>query len=294
MNFKQKNNRKTKVQFYYEQTQERRRKQVTKNVKTYQLFQSPQKSSRLVRKNKFEISSQKLGNSSCCCSECGKESGFKQRIFKIYTFTETQQTKKEQQKQQQILDRYRNSKYIKTFKKLVYCLLFIIRYKLVQNIRYRQRQRMKKAFKTRIDNPRMTFLNVLEIATKQFHISPKFKSATNFDYVFSQNATAVNSPQDSDDDYNHLKAGKSFVNKFSSDEQCIHKKLSKSQQKLYFITGTNSVLNQYVTKKLNQSNQKFKNQQQQQKILPPLLSKHTSPRQNQSTYLPNIRFKQIN
>ncbi|CAD8078718.1 unnamed protein product [Paramecium sonneborni] len=293
MNFKQKNNRLTKVQFYYEQTQQRRRKQGTKNFKTYQLFQSPQKSSRIIRKTKFDISSQKLGNSSCCCSDCGKESNFKQRIFKIYIFTETQQMKKEQQKEQQILDRYRNSKYIKTFKKLVYCLIFIIRYKIVQNIRYRQRQRMKKAFKTRIDNPRLTFLNVLQIATKQFHVSPKFKSATNFEYVYSQNITVVNSPQDSDEEFYHLKPKKSLVHKFTSDEQCIQKKLSKSQKKLYLITGLNSVLNQYVTKKLNKSTQQFNNQQQQ-KTLPPLLSKHTSPRQNQSTYLPNIRLKQIN
>ncbi|CAK72025.1 unnamed protein product (macronuclear) [Paramecium tetraurelia] len=293
MNFKQKNIRQTKVQFYYEQAQERRKRYSIKNVKAYQLFQSPQKSSRIIRKNKLDISSTKLGNSSCCCSECGKESVFKQRIFKIYTFTETQHSKKEYLRQQQIMDRYRNSKYIKVFKKLVYCLLFIIRYKIVQNIRYRQRQRMKKAFKTRIDNPRMTLLNVLEIASKQFRVSPKFKSATNFDYVFSQNATAVNSPQDSDEEFYHLKPRKSLVQKFSSDEQYIHKKLSKSQQKLYLITGLNSVLNQYVTKKLNSTQQKSINQQQQ-KIQPPLLSKHTSPRQNQSTHLPNIRLKQIN
>lgn len=44
---------------------------------------------------------------------------------------------------------------------------------------------MKKALKTRIDKPRMTFLNVLDIATKKFHISPKFKSASNFEYVLT-------------------------------------------------------------------------------------------------------------
>ncbi|CAD8171823.1 unnamed protein product [Paramecium pentaurelia] len=292
MNIKLKKSRQTKVQFYYEQAQERRKKWAIKNITTYQLFRTPQKSQRIIKQNKLDISSTKLGDSSCCCSECGKESNFKQRIFKNYTFTQTQYSKQELQRQQQLQDRYRNSKYIKTFKKLVYCLLFIIRYKIVQNIRYRQRQRMKKAFKTRIDNPRMTFLNVLDFASKQFHVSPKFKSATNFDSVFIQNGTAVNSPQDSDEEFYHLKPRKSLVRKFSQDEQYMHKKLSKSQQKLYLITGLNSVLNQYVTKKLNQTQQKSIDQQQQ-KIVLPLLSKHTVAKQNQSTYLPNIRLKQI-
>ncbi|CAK77437.1 unnamed protein product (macronuclear) [Paramecium tetraurelia] len=191
------------------------------------------------------------------------------------------------------MDRYRNSKYIKIFRKLVYCLLFIIRYKIVQNIRYRQRQRMKKAFKTRIDHPKMTFLNILDFSSNQFHINPKFRSATNFNTVYIQNGTAVNSPQDSDEEFYHLKPRKSLVHKFSIEEELMRKKLSKSQQKLYLMTGSNSVLNQYVTKKLNQTYQKSIEKPQQNVILPQN-SKNNVARQNQSVYLPNIRIKKLN
>lgn len=75
---------------------------------------------------------------------------------------------------------------------------------------------MKRVLKTRIDKPRMTFLNVLEIATKKFHVNPKFKSASNFE--FDIGGTAVNSPQDSDEEFYHLKPRKSLIRKNSSEE----------------------------------------------------------------------------
>ncbi|CAD8174825.1 unnamed protein product [Paramecium pentaurelia] len=287
MNSKQKLNRQTKVQFFCTQIEERRERLNIKKIKPSYHMTQKQMSQRLMRTSRLEITQNKFGNTSCCCSDCGKDSQFKQRIFKIYPFNGTSYSYQESIKQNQILDRYRNSKYIKIFRKLVYCLLFIIRYRIVQNIRFRQRQRMKKVLKTRIEQPRMTFLNVLDFAKKQ--LNPKFKSASNFDFAISQNVTALNSPQDSDEEFYHLKPKKSLVHKLSTEEHMVHKKLSKSQQKVYLITGLNSVLNQYVTSKLNKPTIKCNNQQSI--CMPPLLSLIVSPRQNQSTHLPHIRIR---
>ncbi|CAK80840.1 unnamed protein product (macronuclear) [Paramecium tetraurelia] len=289
MNSKQKLNRQTKVQFFCKQIEERRQRLNIKKIKPYYHLTQTQMSQRIGRSRRLEISQNKFGNTSCCCSECGRDSQFKQRIFKIYPFNGTSYQYQESIKQNQILDRYRNSKYIKTFRKLVYCLLFIIRYRIVQNIRFRQRQRMKKVLKTRVEQPRMTFLNVLDIAKKS--LNPKFKSASNFDFAISQNATALNSPQDSDEEFYHLKPKKSLAHKLSTEEHLPHKKLSKSQQKVYLITGLNSVLNQYVTSKLNKPTIKCN---QQSICMPPLLSLTVSPRQNQSTHLPHIRIRHNN
>ena len=64
----------------------------------------------------------------------------------------------------------------------------------------------------------MTFLNVLDLASKQYHMSPKYKSATNFELVMSDNITAMNSPQDSDEEFYHLKPRKSLIHKCSSED----------------------------------------------------------------------------
>ncbi|CAD8086351.1 unnamed protein product [Paramecium sonneborni] len=288
MNSNQKLNRQSKVQFFCTSIEERRKRLNLKKIKPFYNLVLTQKSQRTIKTSKMELVQNKFGNTSCCCSECGRDSNFKQRIFKISPFNGTSQSFQESIRQDQILYRYRNSVYIKKFRKLVYCLLFIIRYRIVQNIRFRQKQRIKKILKTRVEQPRMTFLNVLDIAKKQ--MNPKFKSASNLDFVISQNATALNSPQDSDEEFYHLKPKKSVISKLCTEEPQAHKKLSKSQQKVYLITGLNKVWNQYVTSKLNKSTIKCKNQSSS--FMPPLLSLIVSPRQNQKIHLPHIRIKQ--
>ncbi|CAD8195546.1 unnamed protein product [Paramecium octaurelia] len=71
-----------------------------------------------------------FGESSCHCDSCGKRSTLMKKIFQLYQFPQTNQWRKQKQ--------------IRRFRRLIHCIIFIIRYRIVKRIKTKKKFTIKK------------------------------------------------------------------------------------------------------------------------------------------------------
>ncbi|CAD8099365.1 unnamed protein product [Paramecium primaurelia] len=71
-----------------------------------------------------------FGESSCYCDSCGKRSTLMKKIFQLYQFPQTKQWRKQKQ--------------IRKFRRLINCVIFIIRYRIMKRIKTKKKFTIKK------------------------------------------------------------------------------------------------------------------------------------------------------
>ncbi|CAD8191249.1 unnamed protein product [Paramecium octaurelia] len=90
-----------------------------------------------INKN-LRIQRNTFGESSCYCDTCGKRSNNMKKIFQLYQFPQTNQWRKQKQ--------------FRKFRRLINCIIFIIRYRIMKRIKTKKKFTIKKVLTKQIVN----------------------------------------------------------------------------------------------------------------------------------------------
>ncbi|CAD8100709.1 unnamed protein product [Paramecium primaurelia] len=177
--------------------------------------ETPQRSERQSRRLKKYFSAT-MRNSSCNCINCGKNNSFIQKTFQLFPFESNFNRRKRLQKK---------------FRKYVHCVQFIIRYKIVQKIRDRQRNKMKKAINQNVHIHKPSAIaNVLAEGIKQLK---------------QQHHVEVLNEHDSDEEFYHFKP-KILLNRKSFAHFLSSPKGQKKLERVYYVKQANRPISQYI------------------------------------------------
>ncbi|CAD8196336.1 unnamed protein product [Paramecium pentaurelia] len=177
--------------------------------------ETPQRSERQSRRlNKYFSAT--MRNSSCNCINCGKNNSFIQKTFQLFTFESNFNRRK---------------RLYKKFRKYVHCVQFIIRYKIVQKIRDRQRNKMKKAINQNVHIHKPSAVaNLLAEGIKQLK---------------QQHHVEVLNEHDSDEEFYHFKP-KILLNRKSLAHFLSSPKGQKKLERVYYVKQANRPISQYI------------------------------------------------
>ncbi|CAD8206855.1 unnamed protein product [Paramecium octaurelia] len=176
----------------------------------------PQLSERQSRRLKKYFSTA-IRNSSCDCIDCGKNNPFMKKTFQLFPFESNFNRRK---------------RLYKKFRKYAHCVLFLIRYKIVQKIRDRQRNKMKKAINQNVHIHKPSAVaNLLAEGIKQLKQQ--------------QHHVEVLPEHDSDEEFYQFKPKmnqnrKSFAHFLSSPKEL------KKLERVYYVKQANRPISQYI------------------------------------------------
>ncbi|CAD8114303.1 unnamed protein product [Paramecium sonneborni] len=94
-----------------------------------------------------------FGESSCYCDNCGKRSSNMKKIFQLYRFPQTNQWRKQKQ--------YRR------FRRLINCVIFIIRYRIVKRIKTKKKFTIKKVLTKQTVNEQQQKASTIQNAIQE-------------------------------------------------------------------------------------------------------------------------------
>ncbi|CAD8127105.1 unnamed protein product [Paramecium sonneborni] len=178
--------------------------------------ETPQRSERQQRRLKKYFSTT-MANSSCNCINCGKSNSFIQKTFQLFSFESNFNRRK---------------RLYKRFRKYFHCVQFIIRYKIVQKIRDRQRNKMKKVMNQNVHVYKpSTVANLLTEGIKQLK---------------QQHHVQVLNENDSDEDFYNLKPKMHQNRKSLANFLFLSNKGKKKLEQTYYTKQANRPISQYI------------------------------------------------
>ncbi|CAD8042867.1 unnamed protein product [Paramecium primaurelia] len=177
----------------------------------------PQLSERQSRRFKKYFSTT-IRNSSCNCINCGKNNLFIKKTFQLFPFESNFNRRK---------------RLYKKFRKYIHCVLFMIRYKIVQKIRDRQRNKMKKAINQNVHIHKPSAVaNLLAEGIKQLKQQ-------------QQHHIEVLHEHDSDEEFYQFKP-KMHQNRKSFAHFLSSPKGQKKLERVYYVKQVNRPISQYI------------------------------------------------
>ncbi|CAD8187943.1 unnamed protein product [Paramecium pentaurelia] len=150
-----------------------------------------------------------FGESSCYCDTCGKRSNIMKKIFQLYQFPQTNQWRKQKQ--------------FRKFRRLINCIIFIIRYRIMKRIKSKKKFTIKKVLTKQIVNEQQQKPSTIQNAIQELKQIIRGDSTQQSKRIIQKN-------KDTKDQYSSLLKGR------------------RNLRQLFFIPQFESPIKQFIIK----------------------------------------------